>query len=472
MTHPYQELRELCASNPDAIISYIKQLEARVAELEARINQNSHNSNQPPSSDRFNRVRSLRKKGERHTGGQEGHKGSTLNQTEKPDIVKNHEPKTCDHCGNSLKEMPECGANKRQVFGLRIERYVIEHRSIHKRCLICGKVTKGSFPDDVTQPVQYDRMVLSIASCFQTYGIIPYEPLSELFRDVFGIPISPATLIRANELVGASLSAYERAVKEQLLDSPVINCDETGFNVEAKNFWLHVASTNNLTMYYAHPRRGADATKDMGILPFYRGVAVHDCYRSYYQFNDCNHAICIAHLLRELNGILENTGQNWAQDMIDFFDTLYLRIEEDRPFSNGLGPLVSGIFEQEFIRICDEGLNANPPPFTNSGKKKRGRIPQSKAKNLIDRLIRYRKDILRCSVDFSVPFTNNQAERDLRMMKVYQNRSGGFRSEAGAKTFCRNRGYISTVKKNGLSPVKAIFDALNGSPFIPQRCNA
>jgi len=463
-----EELRALCLKDPDAVIAIIEQLEARIVDLESRFNRNSHNSNNPPSSDRFRKTKSLRKTGIRHTGGQEGHKGTTLVQTEKPDAIQNHKPDSCEHCGANLHGVTTSSIEKRQVFGVIIKRHVVEHRSHQKECPHCHKLTRGQFPDQVTQPVQYDQSVISAAACFHNFGFVPYDPLSKMFRDILKIPISPATMINGDIRIAASLGSHDKAVRELLSQSPVIHCDETGFRVNADNQWLHVTSTEWLTLYQTHRSRGSAAIRDMGILPDYRGVAVHDCYTSYYQFSACDHALCIAHLMRELNGVLENTGHVWAQEMLDLLETIYDRIEDAKPCSHSLDLWTTGTFEQEFMRICEDGLAGIPPPVPIPGSLRRGRKRQSAEKNLLDRLIRRKRDILRCMYDFNVPFTNNQAERDLRMMKVRQKRSGGFRTHDGATMFCKIRGYISTAMKNGVSPFIAIQDALKGSPFIPQ----
>lgn len=463
-----EELRALCINDPDIVIAIIEHLEARIAELESRFNRNSHNSNNSPSSDRFRKTKSLRKTGMRHTGGQEGHKGTTLIQTDNPDETINHDPQFCEHCGTDLQDVTASGIEKRQVFGVIIKRHVLEHRSHQKECPHCHKITRGQFPEHVTQPVQYDQNVISAAACFHNFCLVPYDPLSKMFRDILKIPISPATMINGDIHIAASLDSYDTAVREMLVQSPVIHCDETGFRVSTDSRWLHVTSTDWLTLYQTHRSRGAAAIRDIGILPDYRGVVVHDCYNSYYQFSGCEHALCIAHLMRELNGVIENTEQVWALEMLALLETVYDRIEDAKPFSRSLDLLTIGIFEQEFVRICELGLTEIPPPAPLPGRLRRGRKRQSPEKNLLDRLSFRKNDILRCMYDFTVPFTNNQAERDLRMMKVRQKRSGGFRTDEGAHMFCKIRGYISTAMKNGISPFIAIQDALKGSPFIPQ----
>jgi transposase len=451
--------------------AHIHALEKRIEELEARLNQTSSNSHLPPSSDKpWNKTpkpSTPRNKGERKPGGQKGHKGETLRQSDTPTEVIEHGSDVCEHCGMSLKEVKGTTSERRQVMGVRVEPNITEHQVQTKECPFCHTKTKGNFPPGIDQPVQYDSSVLGLASYLNNYAFIPYDQLGEIFEDIFNLPVSPGTLVAANNRLSSSLEYYEACIKELLKAAPVLHCDETGFRIHIEGRWLHVASTENLTLYHPDRCRGMEATKNMGILPNFQGVAVHDCYRSYYQFKGCKHALCIAHLIRELRGIEENQAQQWASEMLDLFETMHGWIEETKFYATSLEPHIAGTFEAEFDRIWDMGIADNPPPIRSPTLNRRGRIRQTKAKNLLDRLNRYREDIFRCIHDFSVPFTNNQAERDLRMMKVKLKRSGAFRTEDGAREFCRIRGYISTCKKMGVSPHQAIQDAMKGRPFIP-----
>jgi transposase len=229
--------------------------------------------------------------------------------------------------------------------------------------------------------------------------------------------------------------------------------------------WVHVASTEELTHYAVHEKRGVEATKEIGILPFFKGVAMHDGLSSYWQYEQCVHALCNAHHLRELRFVEEEHKQEWAGQM----KALLMEIEEavrEEAACGGtcLRPERVEEFERRYQRLVEAGLKANPPPERTG---KRGRPKQSKGKNLVDRLDKHRGAVLRFMHDFRVPFDNNRAERDLRMVKVRQKISGGFRTRRGAQMFCRIRGYISTVRKQGKNVLAALESVFMGDPFVP-----
>ena len=258
----------------------------------------------------------------------------------------------------------------------------------------------------------------------------------------------------------------EKEIKRQAVDSPVVHFDETGMGVNGKREWSHVAGTETLTCYAAHPKRGHEATEAMGILPDFQGMAVHDFWKPYFKYN-CRHALCNAHHLRELKGILEQDKQEWPRDMIDLLLEIKRAVDEKRTVADKLDPVQIKGFEERYDQVIENGLAENPLPLSQGQPGRRGRKKQSKAKNLLDRLNTHRKKALAFMYDFSVPFDNNQAERDIRMMKVQQKISGTFRSAQGANIFCRIRGYISTVRKNSLSVINTIQAAFEGNPFIP-----
>ena len=249
-----------------------------------------------------------------------------------------------------------------------------------------------------------------------------------------------------------------------MIHSFAAHFDETGMRVEGKRQWMHVASTEYLTHYAYHAKRGSDATDDIGILPQFQGTAVHDFWKSYLNYK-CSHALCNAHHIRELTAIAESTGQQWPQEMIELLIEIKEAVEDRKTQATELKPEEHVAFEQKYDEILQKGFLVNPPPVKEKGK--RGRPKQSKAKNLLDRLQDYRKETLAFMYDFQVPFDNNLAERDLRMVKVKQKISGVFRSDLGAKMYCRIRGYISTARKNSVPVLNAITSALEGNPFVP-----
>ena len=474
-----QEITVAYDAGRDAVIALVEGLmerqEQRIAALEQELQelkQDSHDSGKPPSRDSFERKqlkrRSTRRErtDKRRRGGQPEHPGTTLRQVEQPDRVTIHAVERCA-CGRSLVDEPVTDWERRQVFEvppMQVE--VSEHRAERKRCPCCGELNRAEFPEAVAQPVQYGARLQGIAAYLKNYGLLPYQRTAELFEDLFSIPISVGTLVSINEWCGQQLVAVNETIRSALQEQPVIGVDETGMSVEGELWWLHVANTELLTYYRAHRKRGRQALADIGILPEYGGVAVHDHWQSYFGY-DCQHGLCNAHHLRELTFIEEQYGQEWASELQD----LLVRVKDavDSAVQAGRWQLDGAVrdrFATEYEKIMEAGLRANPPP-PESKTKKRGRTKQSKPRNLVLRLASRWREVLAFMYDFRVPFTNNQAERDLRMMKVQQKISGTFRSADGAVAFCRTRSYISTIRKNGGNVIEALTSVFAGNPLVP-----
>src|SRR4051794_21141449 len=298
------------------------------------------------------------------------------------------------------------------------------------------------------------------------YQLLPYERTSELLSDLFGEPVPGAgTLHSALGSCFEGLEDTEEAIKAGLGGAQLGHFDETGLRVCGKGMWGHVASGTKLTHYAVHEKRGSKATEEIGILPSFRGVAVHDGLTSYGKYERCEHALCNAHHLRELTFVEEEHEQGWAGEMKALLSEIEEAVRKEAA-SGGtrLAPETTGDFERRYQRVLKAGLAANPSP-ERTGKK--GRPKQSKGKNLVDRLDKHREAVLRFMYDFRVPFDNNQAERDLRMVKVRQKISGGFRTIEGAAAFLRIRGYISTVRKQGENILAALEGVFRGNPFVP-----
>ena len=474
------ELLELCRTNPEAVVDIIEkqdrlitqlterivQLEARIAELEARLNRTSRNSSQPPSMDGFRRVKSPRKKGERPPGGQPGHKGQTLEMVENPDEIEVHPVLVCQGCRTSLVDEKPVKIERRQVHDTEFRIRVTEHRAEHKRCPKCGLMNRGEFPSDVQFPVQYGRNLKALMVYLCVYQLIPYDRIRETFSDIFGRSLSTGKLVNAVQESYRNLAGVEEQIRVLLKESEVLHVDETGMRVTGIRQWLHVASTDFLTWYGHHKKRGKLATDDMQILPRFKGTMVHDFWAPYFRYPS-RHAICNAHLLRELNGISENYQHTWCAEL----HALLLEIKQDvdaaRAHSCSLGSSKIAGFETRYFRILESGLNEIPAAEIPDSPTKRGRKKQSKAKNLLDRCRNFPHEILAFMYNFSIPFTNNLAERDIRMAKLQQKISGSFRSEEGATAFCRIRGYLSTVKKNDKPVLNSLVGVFRGTPFIP-----
>jgi len=302
---------------------------------------------------------------------------------------------------------------------------------------------------------------------FNQYHFIPLERTTEIFADLYQQSISQGTVMNANREVAQKVMKTNQNVRTFLTMTPdPVGFDETGARVAGKLNWLHSASHQRATNYAIHPKRGSDAMDEIGILPKRTGWSIHDFWKPYLKYGLAKHGLCNAHHLRELIFIDERKQQPWATEMI----ALLLEIKEIIEVSQSddqhhLSETQIAHFENAYDQIVSQGLMLNPTPERPPGK--RGRIKQSRAKNMLDRLNAHKEKVLAFMYDFKVPFDNNLAERDIRMVKVHQKVSGGFRSDQGAKIFCQIRSYISTARKNDQSILETLSQALVGSPFLP-----
>lgn len=472
------EIRAIYADGEDAVIALVEGLlqrtvvlEERVEALENQLAKNSRNSSKPPSSDGFKpNPKSQRRKSERSSGGQSGHPGQTLEWSCEVDEVITHAVEACESCGASLREVEVTSWDLRQVRDLApIQLTVTEHQAEVKCCPECQSLNRGRFPVGVNSVVQYGASLKSLMVYLMDYQLLPSARVEELFADVLGYKLSEATLYTSRARCFEELEPVEDWIFEHVATSEVIHCDETGLRVKGKLWWLHVASTDGLTFYFVHTKRGKAALDAMALLPNYEGITVHDGWQSYVQY-DCDHALCNAHHLRELEFIAERYGQRWAEEMGTLLRNLKQQVDAAKAQgATNLSPACVQWFEHRYEWWVAVGLAANPTPEASpDAAKSRGRPKQSPAKNLLDRLAQHQSQVLAFMHDFRVPFDNNQAERDLRMMKLKQKISGGFRSVEGAQMFGRIRGYISTLKKQGLNVLDALKQVFLGNPTIPQ----
>ena len=450
-----KELESLVKQQAEIIASQ----SARILELENRLNKNSNNSSKPPSSDGLSkpkRTQSLREKGKRPSGGQKGHKGHTLTQTMTPDEIKSEVLSNCPDCRSNLSNDEVVRKVKRQVFDIeQPQLFVTEHQSEVKWCSCCHKLVRSSFPSGVNSPVQYGNRIKSWAVYLQHAHLLPEDRLQSLFSELWGISLSTVTLNHFSEKAYDNLLSYSDLVLSKIKESRVTHLDETGFRVNGQTQWLHVASTAELTYYHLSPKRKA-------LLSDLSGTVVHDHWKPYYQLKGVSHALCNAHHLRELNALITHEKESWAQTMKSCL-LLCLRYKEK--YSDTEVPLdILSRLTYQYEQIVNRGLayHESLPSLKKSGS--RGRRKRRTGHNLLLRLQGYQGDVLAFLYDKEIPFTNNQAERDLRMMKCKQKISGSFRASKGAKIFIRIRGFISTVRKQGGNLFDSLLAVVDGKP--------
>lgn len=463
------ELVAVLAAQLETLSGHVVALETENAALRARLGTNSRNSGKPPSSDGPGvrpHPKSQRAPSGRKAGGQPGHIGYTLRLVDDPDEVVVHVPSQCKVCGQNLEEVPAIGRERRQVVDIPpVTARVIEHQAETKCCPGCGAETTGQFPEGVEAPAQYGPGVATVAVYLNQEQLLPLERTGKVLAEVFGCPISEGTVESAVGECHEQLAEPEAAIKRGVEGARVVNFDETGVNVGGSNSWLHVASTPSLTYYAVHQKRGREALDAIGVLPEFRGRAVHDGLTSYWQYGQCEHALCNAHHLRELTFVEEELGQPWAKDLKGLLLEVKQAVDDAR--GQGLVELSAEVkreFEARYDAILEEGIRANPAPEPTG---KRGRPKLGKAGSLLERLREHKGATLAFQEDFAIPFDNNQAERDIRMTKVREKISGCFRTTTGAERFCRIRGYISTLRKQGMPILSALGKAIAAKPPMP-----
>ena len=437
------------------------QLAARIEELERRLKLNSSNSSKPPSSDGLKkpkaelRTKSLRGKSGNTSGGQKGHKGETLRQTAEPDEIEDHFPDTCGQCGSILLSTAAAGYTARQVFDLPEPQplVAVEHRAHACLCGRCGEITKAAFPQGVAAPVQYGPRIASVATYLQCAHFLPEERLSKVMADLFNAPLATATLAAMVHKAAERFKTFSTHVCEQISQiASVKHLDETGFRVCGKTQWLHVACTPLLAFYRVSSKRGS-------LLTGLSGCIVHDHWKPYFTLDNVVHALCNAHHLRELQALIDIEKEDWSGQMQRLLHRAHHVAQAAQNQNIAVSDRLIALVGRRYDKIIAQALafHEAQPALSRPKPGKRGRKKRRTGHNLALRLREHKEGTLRFLVDPDVPFTNNEAERDLRMMKLRQKISGGFRSQQGAEDFAILRSLITTARKQGWNIIETLM---------------
>lgn len=470
ITMSNDEIRAVYRQGEDAVVSLIQSLIQRLNMLEEQVkkltgqkNKDSHNSSKPPASDMHRSMpKNLRGTSEKKSGGQPGHEGCNLRQVENPDTIIPHRVKGNCCCGRAISKGTLIEIIRKQGidFPETVKLEVTEHQAEVWECQ-CGRVHTAQFPDGITAAVQYGKRIRAMITYLSSYQLIPQKRTTDMMADLFGVPISQGTVNNILQRAFDRLAPTIGAIKASILLSSVVHADETGFYVNGKRIWEHSLSTELFTYYFCHEKRGNIAHKENGTLDQFCGRLVHDGWVSYFDF-DCLHALCNAHHLRELIFVSEEKHQNWAATMVKLL--CHIKKVVDRAKAAGrvhLAPQTIRLYKSRYEALIAKGYKRNPLPEQQNTPGKRGRKKQSPERNLLGRLEKYADETLAFMYDFSIPFDNNMAERDLRMTKVKQKISGCFRSMNGAHLFCGIRSYISTVSKHGLNVFEKLVECFD-----------
>ena len=473
------ELREKAAQLASALeenaalrakISILEQTVAKlllqIAELEEKLHQNSQNSSRPPSSDGYRKPhpKSLRKPSGKKPGGQNGHPGSSLKVERQADETVPHIPECCADCERRQECSGKmCVEETRRTVDVSFSIHVTDHQVMGITCPLSGTYCSGNFPEDIKGHIQYGENLQALVVALNTVGAVSNQRIHEIVGAVFSIPLSTGSISRMVRSCAENLSGVMEELRGKVAGAAYACFDATGIRVDKKLQWVHTASTGEYTYLYMG-KRGREGMEKGGVLPYFRGTAMHDCWKPYWHYTQAVHGICCAHLLRELNAVRENhPQQTWAEK----FEKLLLRMKRAKELSGQadisvMDPFFIQQYEKEYDTILAAACEENPEPETDgSGKKaKRGKV-----RALIDRLQNLKDCVCLFIRDFAAPFDNNQAERDLRMVKVKTKVSGCFRTEEGANAFIRIMSYVGTAKKQGVNPFHAIMEAVSGHPL-------
>ncbi|MBQ9219661.1 IS66 family transposase [Succinivibrio sp.] len=455
----------------ERLTATITDLQENIKELRRQLNMDSHNSSKPPSSDGYkkpNKARSLRKPTGRKPGGQNGHSGANMKVPHEPDEVKKHHPDKCMTCPHFAScaangKVFECG-EKRFIVEAVVTTKVIEHQSMKAVACPCGESKlKGEFPEEVKAYVQYGDTFRAMAGLLSTFGAVSTDRIQTIIDGMFNVTLSEGTICSMVEKCGQKVTPIVEKIKELLIGSSVVNFDETGVRVEGSTQWVHNSSNAKYTYLTVNKKRGQEGIEDNGVIQNIGGTAVHDCWGAYWKFKDILHAVCCAHLLRELIANIENNPTHvWTER----FKTLLITMKtaKEKAIEQGKTTLSENLIKvlgKEYDEIMAYAEKECPPP-DKIEPKKRGKKKKGKERALIDRLIKLKDSVCLFIHNFLAPIDNNQAERDLRNVKTKANVSGCFRTKAGAQTYLKITSYLSTAKKHGINAFEALALAFKG----------
>lgn len=448
MPDDIRELKNLIAQ----LLERISQLEVENAELRRRLGLKSHNSHKPPSSDGLSKKTVLPKESGKKNGGQVGHEGKTLQRVGNPDEIVVHHARNCRRCLRRFSVADvENIVQKRQVFDIpepRLE--VTEHQLGEIVC--CGEKHYGEFPVEVRSAVQYGNKIKALSVMLNGDYRLPLEKVARLFADLYNCSFNQSTVMAANRECDEKLEPIEKRIKEELLASETAHFDETGIRIEGKLNWLHVASNKLWTYLFTDQKRGKAALmSEKSLIKDFENWAIHDCWESYFRFERCRHVLCNAHLLRELESLKEQAS-SWGQKMQEFLYEMYEATERGKKVLAKRRE-----WERRYEKICLIGELEEPPPKAS----KRGRAKNSVGRNLLNRLKKHQAGVMEYAFREEVPFTNNQAERDIRCVKIKQKISNSFRSQEGAENYARIQGFVSTVRKQEMNVFQEIVNVFN-----------
>jgi transposase len=436
-----------------------------IKRLKEKMSKNSSNSSKPPSTDigRKNKNNSHRSN-DKKSGGQSGHSGKILNKAETADITKHLMPDKCT-CGHTFTGNETKSKTKsRQVFDIpepKIE--VTEYISAYYECSHCKLKHRKEFPDHVKTSVQYGKRFKSFAVYLMNYQLLPYKRTAKLFDNLFEFSVSEGTLYNILSDYGSRLDEPLDMIKSSIINSETVHFDESGFYSESGRDWIHVASTGSYTYYHYHKSRGLEALKE---LDYFKGTAVHDYWITYYKYDKCSHSLYNAHHLRDLQGIYDSAALEWAKEMKNLLSEMKTEVDKAKAQKKTmLSDNVCLALTAKFDKLIEKGYSTTPVPKQKK-KGTRGKQKRGKTLCLLDRFKARSKEILDFIFDFSKPFDNNQAERDIRMTKVKQKISGTFRNSNMAQTFCRIRSFISTAIKQSVNVLQAIEGIYENKNFI------